>query len=704
MTPKVYEAIDRAVAQGISADDAARTLISQGWPEQLVKQVTESWKVSNGRVHNGSNFNAWFSKYAKQALPYVITIGFVCLFVSVVTLLKPWPTKIMVDSVFSKHPAPGVLEQYTGTSQLILITAILSVAIFLFGALLSAVRDYLLVKYSYSITKSVRQETFRHILNIPAHKGNYSKGDYIHRQNSLTGTVSEYALNTRVGILQSGITIILIIAVMVLLNPQLTIITLFVVPFVFIITKFIAPKVGSIGRTYTQNTTNISSIITESIDNSETIQSFDMADRQVQKVSSLWDSNYSLMRKSLFTGRSFHFMNNLGVILSIAIVMYLGGLSALNGNITLGELLIFMTYMGYLLNPVQNIANLFSVRSQKKIDAKRVHQTLQDHEGVEDVWADRHFPFQKGQIQLQNVSYSYNDFKVLDNINLTIEPGQKIGIIGASGTGKSTLLKLLSLFLEPTSGKITIDDVDIQSISLRELRSKIAIANQFPQLFNTSLIENVLDGSPSHNIPRESLDYLLNITGISTFAQHLPDGVNTLAGENGSNLSGGQKQRVSLARALAKQTPILCLDEPTASLDSNSEIEIKQALSQVIGHKTVILVSHRHALLELMDHVLVLENGKLIDVEQAGGLDQYLAKMNDTESKITLEQTRLEEARLLEKIQRERQEAIVSELTRKNEQLQQEINAASATHISHSNEQGSPHQSSQEGVTLVINH
>ncbi|MEK9195960.1 MAG: ABC transporter ATP-binding protein, partial [Patescibacteria group bacterium] len=613
MAPKIYEFIDRAVAKGVSPDEAGRMMITQGWPEQLVNQVVNSWKVSNGRQHNVSNFNAWFLKYRRQSIPYIIAISIACFFVALITLLKPWPTKIMVDSVFSKIPAPGPLEQYTGTSQLIMITAILTIAIFALGTVFNMIRDYLLIKYSYLITKAVRQETFRHILNIPANKGSFSKGDYIHRQNNLTNSVADYALSSRVGIIQSAITVTLIVIVMLILNPLLTIIILFLVPIIFVITWLITPRVGAFGKKYTQNTIAISSIVTESIDNAETIQSFDMANRQVDKTAQLWDENFGLMKKSLFTGRGFHFANNLSVISSIAIVMYIGGTSALNGNLTLGELLIFMTYLGYLLGPVQNIANQFTVRRQRKLDAMRVHQTLQDHEGIEASWENRHFPYKDGRISFQNVSYSYGDFKVIDGINLDIEPGQKIGIIGPSGTGKSTLLKLLSLFLEPTGGKIKIDEIDIQSISLKELRGKIAISNQFPQLFNTSLIENVLDGSPGHALSREDLDYLLEITGINELAKHLPDGVNTKAGEGGNNLSGGQKQRVALARALAKQAPILCLDEPTASLDSNSELQIKNALSKVISHKTVILVSPRRALLELVDTILVLEYGKLTD-------------------------------------------------------------------------------------------
>lgn len=701
MAPKIYEFIDRAVAKGVSPDEAARMMIQQGWPEQLVNQVSSSWKVSNGRQHNVTNFNTWYLKYNRQALPYVIAISISCFFVAIITLLKPWPTKIMVDSVFSKIPAPGPLEQYTGTSQLIMITALLTITIFALGTVFNMIRDFLLIKYSYLITKAVRQETFRHILNIPANKGNFSKGDYIHRQNNLTGSVADYALSSRVGIIQSAITVVLIIIVMLALNPLLTVVILFLVPIVFAVTWLVTPKVGAFGKQYTQNSIAISSIVTESIDNAETIQSFDMANRQVDRTTKLWDENFGLMKKSMFTGRAFHFTNNLSVILSIAIVMYLGGVSALNGTITLGELLIFMTYLGYLLGPVQNIANQFTVRRQRKLDAMRVHQTLQDHEGIEASWENRHFPYKEGRISFQNVSYSYGDFKVIDDINLDIQPGQKIGIIGPSGTGKSTLLKLLSLFIEPNSGKINIDDIDIQSISLKELRSKIALVNQSPQLFNTSLIENVLDGSPNHVLTREDLDYLLEITGINELAKHLPDGVNTRAGEGGNNLSGGQKQRVALARALAKQTQILCLDEPTASLDSNSELQIKNALKQVITKKTVILVSHRRSLLELMDTILVLENGKLTDVNKLGGLDKYLAKMNDTESKISLEQTKLEEARLLEKVQQERQEALVNELTSKNTELQQQLHNSGVNPSSDTNQ---TNNNPQEGVTLVINH
>lgn len=688
MVPQIYDAIERAVAQGMSPEEAARVLIGEGMPEKLVNEVTQNWMQSHGRSHPKTSFSEFIKTYKQKAYTALIIIGSLGIFGSLVTLLKPWPTKIMIDSAFGDVTAPGFLAPYSQTPKLILFTSLMTLLIFVISAIINTTRDYLLIRMSYLINSDFKEKTLRHILNIPANKGVFSKGDYIYRQNNLTNSMADYVLGSTSMIVQSASMIVIILAVMMVFEPKLTLICLILLPSLYILTKILLPKVSYYSNKLARNNSQVSSIITESVDNAETIQSYEMAENQVTKARNLWANSYMLSIKSLIFSRFYKISNSLLVIVSAAIVMYLGGTAALRGEITLGELLIFMTYLGYLLGPIQNLTNQMSSRRQRKIDIARVYEVLSENEGIEASWDERHFPVRDCRIEIQNLSYSYGKMQVLNGINMTIEPGQKIGIIGESGSGKSTFLKILSLFVEPTNGKIAIDNIDIQSISLKELRRVVAFVGQNPQLFNSSILENVLDGSLGHQIPREYLDRIVKDMGIYDFSRLMPEGLNTLAGENGSKLSGGQKQRVALARGLAKNARILCLDEPTSALDNASEQYIKEHLPDYLHGRTVFLVSHRKALLTLMDVVYVLKDGKLTDVNQLGGLDKCLDSFKDKEAEITTQQVIAEEQQLLEKIKQEEiekkeQEAELSKRQKVSESVATELGDDVTINISH---------------------
>jgi len=458
-----------------------------------------------------------------------------------------------------------------------------------------------------------------------------AKGDYIYRQNNLTNSLSDLVLDTTAQIIQSVILIFGILAIMLAFNIKLTVISVVLVPFLFILIRAFGPILSRISRQLTQVASDTSSHITESVENAETVQSFTLEEKEVAKANRLWWQNYTLGRKSLSFGTLFRSTNSLLIILGSSAVMYFGGIAALNHEMTLGELLIFMTYMGYLLGPIEQIAAEIAARNQKKIDVSRVYEVLSDHEGIENLRREHHMPAVRGNIEFQSVSYAYGDTLVLDNVSLIIKAGEKIGIIGPSGGGKSTLLKLLPLFIEPTRGRILIDNYDVQTVSLKELRQRIAWISQSPQLFNGTIAENLLDGDIYRPITPQEVVKASDAANVKEFTDRMPLGLNSPAGEGGNSLSGGQKQRVAIARGLLKNAPIVCMDEPTAALDSKSEAYIRDSIEKLIKGKTVLMVTHRKALLTLMDKIYVMEGGVLKDIKEHGGLDAYLMRIRDIE-------------------------------------------------------------------------
>jgi ABC-type bacteriocin/lantibiotic exporter with double-glycine peptidase domain len=487
------------------------------------------------------------------------------------------------------------------------------------------------------------------------------------------------------------------VTIMFFFSVKLTLISVVMIPFLFVLVRVFGPVLGKISRALTQAASDTSSTVTESIDNAETVQSFTLEEKQITKADSLWRRTYQLSKRGMFWSRGYRFTNSLLIIIGTSAVMYFGGKEALYGYshpgthaMTLGQLLIFMTYMGYLLGPVEELAAQIASRNQKLIDVSRIYEVLTDHEGIENLRRDNHFPISHGRIEFQNVSYAYNNDWVLKNLNLSIDPGQKIGIIGPSGSGKSTLLKLLPLFIEPTQGRIMVDNVDIQTVSLQELRQRIAWISQSPQLFNESIIENLADGDIYRQMSQAEVEQAMKVAYVDEFVNKLPMGASSTAGEGGSSLSGGQKQRIAVARGLLKKAPIVCMDEPTAALDSKSENYIRDSISKLISGKTVLMVTHRKALLGLMDKVYVMENGEFKDVNDYGGLDSYLQKITDTDaSTLTeLDNKRREEAEADERRQlQQRLSQLEADNTKLSQKLdivsQQKAEAAGTLYISH---------------------
>ncbi len=429
--------------------------------------------------------------------------------------------------------------------------------------------------------------------------------------------------------------IVAILVIMFNILPTLTIFAVLLIPFLFLTMKLVGPHLGKYNQALNEIASDTAAKVTESVDNAETVQAFTLEKKQLKNINKLWEVGYLFTKKSMIWGKVLEDGNGLLIIVATSAVMYFGGSAALRGDISFGDLLIFMTYMGYLLSPVQDLVGQITSRNKKLIDVHRVYEVLSDHEDIENLRKDAHLPRQiNGQIQFENISYAYGDNLVLDRVNLRINPGEKIGIIGPSGGGKSTILKLVPLFIEPNAGRILIDDFDTQSVSLSELRQKIAWVSQTPQLFDGTILENLYDADIEREISTDEVMNAIEVANVKEFAERLPLGLETPTGENGGSLSGGQRQRVAIARSLLRDAPIICLDEPTAALDAKSENYIKDSLTQIIQQKTVLMVTHRKALLALMDRILVLENSKLTDVNELGGLDTYLAKLEGLELEI----------------------------------------------------------------------
>jgi len=293
------------------------------------------------------------------------------------------------------------------------------------------------------------------------------------------------------------------------------------------------------------------------------------------------------------------------------IIILVGGLLVIYGKLSYGELVIF-TSLSSTLNVPINMANWLSDQLQKfftsgekVIELMIAEPKIKDKEGALEPEKIH------GQIEFRNVSFSYNGEKVLKNINIFVKPGQTIGIMGPTGSGKSTLVSLICRFYDCTEGEILIDGINIKDISKKTLRKNIAIAMQDTFLFSDTIEGNIAYGVPDADF--ESIKNSAIIADAHEFIVKMPEGYDTIVGERGVGLSGGQRQRVSLARALIKDAPILILDDITSSVDVETEQKIQAALKEVYKGKTTFIISHRISAVRNADMIYVLENGRIVE-------------------------------------------------------------------------------------------
>ncbi len=492
---RLMMAIEEGVSKGVPMEFIVYSLTKAGWPKLVVEDAVSKWNEQNGRNTKTTEFSVWLKKYYKQAKPAVISMVVLNTISSIFELLQPWPTALLANSVFGNIPAPGPLRPLTHKPALIIFVALATLFIFLAGFIFNSFKDYYLLRIGYWLNRSIKEEAFRHILNLPLyHDKRLPKGDYIYRQNDVTNSLSDLILDTTSQIIGSIILVCGVIIIMLFLNAPLTLVTVAVVPLLILSVRYFSPIMAKWGQAMVLLQSDSATLIAESIDNTETVQAFSLEERQVQRLKNLWMQVYDVARHGLVWNKFFGFTNNLIVMVGTAIVIYLGGTEALKGHFNLGTLLIFMTYMGYVTAPIQDITAQITIRRQKLVNVRRIYEVLSDHEAIEYARQDRHLPVVQGKIDFQNISYSRGDTVILHNASLSVRPLEKIGIIGPSGSGKTTLLRLLDLYIEPDAGRILLDGIDIQSVSLDDLRRNIAWVSQTPQLFAESIIDNMRDG------------------------------------------------------------------------------------------------------------------------------------------------------------------------------------------------------------------
>jgi ATP-binding cassette, subfamily B, bacterial len=307
----------------------------------------------------------------------------------------------------------------------------------------------------------------------------------------------------------------------------------------------------------------------------------------------------------------FKLITGLVTAVGTAVIMYVGAIYVLDGKLTVGTVLVFISYLASLYAPLNSISYTGATIQYGLSQADRVLEVLAIEPDVED-GPDAHDVDVKGHILYEDVAFGYEPGRpVLNGVSLEARPGEVVAIVGPTGAGKTTLVNLLVRFFDPWTGRISIDGADLRDIRLRSLRTQVAMVLQDPFIFPMSVAENIAYGRPDAS--RAHIAAAAKAANADAFIERLPDGYDTVIGQKGATLSGGEKQRLSIARAFLRDAPILVLDEPTSALDANTEAMLLDALDRLMAGRVTFIIAHRLSTIRHADQILVVDSGRIVE-------------------------------------------------------------------------------------------
>ncbi|MBM6859370.1 ABC transporter ATP-binding protein [Clostridium saudiense] len=476
---------------------------------------------------------------------------------------------------------------------------------------------------SQRIVKNIRKSFFDKLQKLPtAYFDANLNGDIMSRLTNDIDNISTTISSSVTTLMSSSISILGSLVMMIILSPIMTIAGLVTAPLVLILSKTIAKRTKIYFKEQQVALGNLNAHIEESISGLEVIKAFN----HEEKIKSTFeDLNKDLRIKGykaqIWTGYLMpliNVINNFG----FAIIALLGGILAVNNMITIGIIASFISYSKQFVRPLNDIANIFNTLQSALAGAERVFEVLDEKEEIEDKKSCEELTNVKGNVEFKDVSFGYTeDNIVLHDINFKVEEGKSLAIVGATGSGKTTIVNLLTRFYEITQGSITIDGVDIRDYSRDSLRRNFGIVLQDTYLFSGTIKENIMYGK--EDATDSEIISAAKIANAHRFISRLPDGYDTVLSEGGSNLSAGQKQLLAIARAVLSNPSILILDEATSNVDTRTELRIQQAMLNLMKGRTSFIIAHRLSTIRDADNIMVIEDGRIIEF---GSHEELIAK------------------------------------------------------------------------------
>jgi ATP-binding cassette subfamily B protein/subfamily B ATP-binding cassette protein MsbA len=548
--------------------------------------------------------------------PYRIAFIFALaqvVFISGLELLKPWPLKIIIDHVLTGDALPW--EPFSGWSSQILLAvacAALVLIYFLAGAL-RILNDYTTIRIGQNMVNDLRRDLYSHMQRLSLSFHNRQQiGDLMYRITADTLGIQTLTMNGLFTVLSAAVLLTGMFFVMLWVDWHLTLLALAVCPALFLAIVLLNKKMSLAATQARQKQSLVYSVVQRTLSGIRVIQAFTKEEDEERRFVKASTESLAADLRLYNLQNFFYAVVDVTIAAGTATLLWLGARHVLSGNLSVGEMVVFISYLASLYAPLNNIFQTYGLVQSAKVGVRRAFEILESEESLLEGAKVFRPVGGKVQIAFKDVSFGYNTSQpVLKKINLRVASGNKIAIVGPTGAGKSTLVSLLPRFYDPQSGRVTINGSDIREFQLKSVRRQIAMILQPPLVFPLTIRENIAYGRPDASM--EEIVSAAQVAQVHDFVEQLPQKYETVVSEQGSTLSEGQKLRLTIARGLLLNAPILILDEPTSSVDSETEALIMEGLEQLMAGRTTFIIAHRLSTVRQADLILVLRDGQIVE-------------------------------------------------------------------------------------------
>ena len=583
------------------------------------KKIFPFSENNSERKNSFTTLIPWAISLARPYRKMVVIILFSMILEAVIGLATPWPLKIIIDNVAGHHPLPHWLNWLNlifpreNIKQLAVVAAISFIAITAVGAIADFLDNYYNEKVAQSVANDLRRKIYHHLQHLClSYYDTHQTGKLLSTLTTDVSTIQDFASGTLLNILVDAITIFGMIGIMFYLDSDFTLVILAVAPFLLFFVARFKKSMKKATREVRKDQSNMLVILQQGLESIRAVNAFGREDFEEAKLQKISQETLNAALKARKVKSVVSPLVAVTVSFCTAFVLWRGADLILKGAMSVGALTVFLWYMNKFFSPVQNLAKMTSSIAQVTVALERIQAILKTDNIITEKPNAINPVNLSGKIDFEHVSFAYNnDFPIISDFNLTINPGERIGICGPTGSGKSTIVSLIARFYDATNGRILIDGTEITDFTLDGLRSQIGFVLQDTVLFYGSVRENIAYGRPEAT--DEEITEAAILANAHEFIEKMPHGYDTLVGERGVTLSGGQRQRIGIARAVVRNSPILILDEPTAALDTESEMIVMEALEKLMQGRTVIIIAHRLSTIRDADKIIVLDHGTICE-------------------------------------------------------------------------------------------